>query len=204
MKKTGRVLLVLLALVVCGMLLYPTVKWYCFVPQSVKDLAAGSNEDIRDWARGQAARETAALGGLLRADSHQTVPDEYSYLIKVAEKARKDNGMDKPSSWNVYELLSSFRSETDLFVAVESHYRNELLEAKRLSGNVLQLGLDLRGGMSVVLEADTESYAEIHGSEPSESELAELIAGDSSGRGRSGACRFVSDVTRFPHIPSCR
>lgn len=178
MKKTGRVLLVLLALVVCGMLLYPTVKWYCFVPQSVKDLAAGSNEDIRDWARGQAARETAALGGLLRSDSHQAVPDEYSYLIKVAEKARKDNGMDKPSSWNVYELLSSFRSETDLFVAVESHYRNELLEAKRLSGNVLQLGLDLRGGMSVVLEADTESYAEIHGSEPSESELAELIAGD--------------------------
>ena len=178
MKKTGRVLLVLLALVVCGMLLYPTVKWYCFVPQSVKDLAAGSNEDIRDWARGQAARETAALGGLLRSDSHQAVPDEYSYLIKVAEKARKDNGMDKPSSWNVYELLSSFRSETGLFVAVESHYRNELLEAKRLSGNVLQLGLDLRGGMSVVLEADTESYAEIHGSEPSESELAELIAGD--------------------------
>ena len=178
MKKTGRVLLVLLALVVCGMLLYPTVKWYCFVPQSVKDLAAGSNEDIRDWARGQAARETAALGGLLRADSHQTVPDEYSYLIKVAEKSRKDNGMDKPSSWNVYELLSSFRSETDLFVAVESHYRNVLLEAKRLSGNVLQLGLDLRGGMSVVLEANTESYAEIHGSEPSESEFAELIAGD--------------------------
>ena len=52
------------------------------------------------------------------------------------------------------------------------------MEAKRLSGNVLQLGLDLRGGMSVVLEADTAGFEAQHGYVPSGNELAGLIAED--------------------------
>ena len=178
MNKLGRTLLVVLVLAVCGMLLYPTVKWYCFVPQDVKNLAAGSNENIRDWARGQASREIATLRGMLQSDRNQAVPEDLGYLIGYAEDARKDNGIDKPESWDIYALLSSFRSEDELFSVIESYYRDRIMEAKRLSGNVLQLGLDLRGGMSVVLEADTAGFEAQHGYVPSGNELAGLIAED--------------------------
>ena len=178
MSKVGRSLFVVLVIVVGALLLYPTIRWYCFVPQSIKDLAAGSNENIRDWARGQASRETLVLREMLQTDRNQSVPEDLRYLTGFAEDARKDKGMDSPESWDVYSLLSSFASEDELFMAIESYYRDEIMDAKRLSGNVLQLGLDLRGGMSVVLEADLDSFESQHGYRPSGDELSSLIADD--------------------------
>lgn len=179
MKKTGRVLLVLLVIVVAALLLSPTIRWYFFVPQTVKDAAAGSNESIRDYARGQASRGVHALTSLLQEDRNSTVPEEFAYLIDAAEDQIKENGGEKPAEWTVYSLLSAFPTESALFETIESYYRDELLEAKRLSGNVLQLGLDLRGGMSVVLEADTASYAESHDGEvPGGAELTALLQED--------------------------
>ena len=175
MKMTGRVLLVILVLAVAGLLLYPTIRWYCFVPDSTKALAAGSNEDIREYSRGQASRGVRALTSMLREDREGPIPDEYRYLIDDAE----DYISEKPEEWNIYTLLSSFPSENELFAAIEAHFRDSLMSVKKLSGNVLQLGLDLRGGMSVVLEADTAAYAESHdGNIPSGAELTELLSGD--------------------------
>ena len=178
MKKTGRVLLVVLVLVVAGALLYPTVKWYCFVPQGIKSLAAGSNEQIRDYSRGQASREVRELTSLLSSDRDAAVPEAYSYLEKDAAALLKAKGQKAPSGWTVYDLLSAFPSRNELFLSIEAHYRDELLEAKKLSDNVLQLGLDLRGGMSVLLEADTEGYEAETGASLEETELSALIAED--------------------------
>ena len=90
MKKTGRTLLVILVIGVCFALLYPTIKWYCFVPQTTKDLAAGSNEQIRDYARGQASKDVRALKNIALSDSSAAVPDEYKYLIADAKAEAAD------------------------------------------------------------------------------------------------------------------
>ena len=178
MKKTGRILLVVIVLLVAGALLYPTVKWYCFVPQGIKSLAAGSNEQIRDYSRGQASRGVRELTSLLASDKDAPVPEEYSYLEKSAASLLKESGKKAPSKWTVYSLLSAFPSQNELFSTIEAYYRDELLEAKKLSNNVLQLGLDLRGGMSVLVEADKEGYEEERGTELSDAELSALIAED--------------------------
>ena len=179
MKKTGRILLILLVIVVSTLLLYPTIKWYMFVPESTKRAAAGSNEDIREYAMGQAVNGVKELKSLLAENRNSAVPDKFGYLTDYAESYLRESGKEKPSEWTVYTLLSSFPSESDLFDSIESYYRDDLLEAKRLSGNVLQLGLDLRGGMSVVLEADTEAYSESHdGDVSSGSELTALLSED--------------------------
>ena len=179
MKKTGRVLLVLLVIVVAALLLYPTIRWYFFVPESTKTAAAGSNENIRDYSRGQASRGVRALTSLLQEDRDAAIPEDFMYLRKDAETALKERGMERPEEWTVYTLLSAFPSESALFQAIEDHTRSQLLDAKKLSGNVLQLGLDLRGGMSIVLEADTASYAASHDGEvPSGSELASMLQDD--------------------------
>ena len=175
MKKTGRILLVILVIVVATLLLLPTIRWYLFIPESTKRAAAGSNEDIRDYAMGQAVNGVNELKALLSADRSSPVPEKYTYLEDYAGRYLKD----KPSEWTIYSLLSAFPDESALFDSIESYYRDDLLEAKNLSGKVLQLGLDLRGGMSVVLEADIESYSSTHdGYVPSRSELTALLEED--------------------------
>mgnify|MGYP000923329887 CR=1 FL=1 len=66
MKKRGRLFIVLLVVVMCGFFLYPTVKWYAFVPQETKDLATESKVQIREYALGQATRDLRSLKELIK------------------------------------------------------------------------------------------------------------------------------------------
>ena len=160
-------MLVLLVLVVSTLLLYPTIKWYLFTPSEVKELALTQNEQIRDYSRGQAVKDVKFLKAAVREDRTQEVPSAFSYLEKTVGKQK-----------TLYDLMGAFPSEKDLLDAVEKHYRDELLGVKKLSTRVLQLGLDLRGGMSVLLEADMDSYVEKHGEKPSAAELEYLLKDD--------------------------
>ncbi len=178
MKKRGRLIVVLLVAVVCGIFLYPTVRWYAFVPQETKDLATGSKIQIREYAQGQASRELRELKDMFKEDSQTAVPSEYSFLIDVAKDNYKNMKRDVPKSWTLENLFRGFYTEKDLFDAIENKYRSELLDLKTLSGKILQLGLDLRGGMSILLEADVAAYEEKHSETASSSKVAELISED--------------------------
>lgn len=178
MKKTGRILLVLLVVVVASFLLYPTVKWYMFTPQTIKELAAGSNLQIREYSRGQASRDVRVLKDKAKTTPDGEVDKEYKYLEKKAKEILKESGKSVPSKWTWFSLLSAFPDEASFFSAVEESYRVEIMNAKNLSGRVLNLGLDLRGGMSVLLDADTTLFEEKNGRAPTEEELTALLLED--------------------------
>ena len=178
MKKTGRILLVLLVVVVASFLLYPTVKWYMFTPQAIKELAAGSNLQIREYSRGQASRDVRVLKDKAKTTPDGEVDKEYKYLEKKAKEILKESGKSVPSKWTWFSLLSAFPDEASFFSAVEESYRVEIMNAKNLSGRVLNLGLDLRGGMSVLLDADTTLFEEKNGRAPTEEELTALLLED--------------------------
>ena len=178
MKKTGRILLVLLVVVVASFLLYPTVKWYMFTPQAIKELAAGSNLQIREYSRGQASRDVRVLKDKAKTTPNGEVDKEYKYLEKKAKEILKESGKSVPSKWTWFSLLSAFPDEASFFSAVEESYRVEIMNAKNLSGRVLNLGLDLRGGMSVLLDADTTLFEEKNGRSPTEEELTALLVED--------------------------
>ena len=178
MKKTGRIMLVLLVVVVASFLLYPTVKWYMFTPQSIKELAAGSNLQIREYSRGQASRDVRVLKDKAKTTPDGEVDKEYKYLEKKAKEILKESGKSIPSKWTWFSLLSAFPDEASFFSAVEESYRVEIMNAKNLSGRVLNLGLDLRGGMSVLLDADTTLFEEKNGRAPTEEELTALLVED--------------------------
>lgn len=177
MKKRNRLVIVLLVVAMCCWFLYPTVKWYGFVPQTTKDLATGSNVQIREYARGQAARDTRTLLDLVKSNPDADVPAEFSYL-KAQAKANYKASKEKVPSWTVSSLLRGFYTEQDLMNAIESHYRSELVGLKRLSGRALQLGLDLQGGMSVLLDADVEGYTERTGITPTSSQVTAMVNED--------------------------
>ncbi len=171
-------MLVLLVFIVSGMLLYPSIKWHFLIPEDTKELAAGTNMEIREYARGQANKDVRILLSMAQTEPEGDIPEQYRYLIDDAKASLRKNGKKAPEEWTCFTLLSSFKTESEFFEAVERKYRDELLSVKELSNYVLQLGLDLRGGMSVLLEADVDSYQEKTGIALSESELLALLNED--------------------------
>ncbi len=179
MSKRGRLFIVLLVLVVCGVFLYPTIQWYVGVPQETKDLVTGSREQIREYARGQATRDLALLTGLVEEDSGAQIPETMSYLTSLARDQYRNSGRDVPRSWTVTEVMRAYPDEQAFFQAIEQYYRSSLLNLKSNSEQVLQLGLDLSGGLSILLEADTESfeenYIQRHQRSPGSAEIDEAV-----------------------------
>lgn len=178
MKKNGRILLVLLALVVATLLLFPTFKWYVLTDSETKELAAGSKEELRAYSIAHAQKDVEELKAFAKAEPEKKVSKDYDYLIKDAKASLSKRNRSNPKEWTYYNLLSSFSSEEELFSAIEDHYRSWLYDVKENSNYILQLGLDLRGGMSVLLEADVEGFAEKNGYAPSQSELVDLLNED--------------------------
>jgi preprotein translocase subunit SecD len=176
MTKRGRLFIVLLVLVVCGLFLYPTAKWYFAVPQETKVLPTGSNEQIKEYARGRATQELRELESM---GPDASVSTEYSYLISIAKDSYKERGMEVPTgTWTVKDIMKAFRSEQAMFDAIENYYRTTLLDVKSEGSSILQLGLDLSGGMSVLLEADKAAYEEKIGRKASDAEISEKVRED--------------------------
>ena len=178
MKKRSRLVIVLVVVLLCGYFLYPTIAWYGFVPQDAKELATGSNVQIKEYSRGQASRDLRALKDLVVQDAQQALPSEYAYLKDVAKANYKAMKRAVPRTWTIEALFAGFYNEQGMFDAAESYYRTSLLELKALGNKALQLGLDLRGGMSILLEADTAAFEAKKGSSASASEVSEAIRQD--------------------------
>lgn len=178
MKKRSRLVIVLAVILLCGYFLYPTIKWYGFVPQDTKELATGSNVQIKEYARGQASRDLRSLKDLVAQDPAAALPAQYSYLKDSAKANYKAMKRPVPKTWTLEALFGGFYNEQNMFDTIEAYYRTTLLDLKALGNKALQLGLDLRGGMSILLEADTASYEAKKGSPASSSEIAEAIRQD--------------------------
>ncbi|MGE4453705.1 MAG: protein translocase subunit SecD [Sphaerochaeta sp.] len=178
MKKRSRLVVVLVVVLLCGYFLYPTIAWYGFVPQDAKELATGSNVQIKEYSRGQASRDLRALKELVADDPQATLPSEFSYLKDYAKDNYKAMKRSVPRTWTLEALFAGFYNEQDMFDSAESYYRTSLLDLKALGNKALQLGLDLKGGMSILLEADVASYEEKIGKTASSGEISEAVKQD--------------------------
>ncbi|MDR0599269.1 MAG: protein translocase subunit SecD [Treponema sp.] len=154
MRKRYRFFIVLLVVLICLAFLYPTARWYFFVPQDEKTLALGSREQIRDYARQTAGLELEKLINAARGG--QALPEGMDFLLDMAKKAYKDAGREVPETWDAAAALRVF-SRTEVQNLIETRYRDRILKLKNLQQNAVQLGLDLSGGLSIVLQGNMES-----------------------------------------------
>jgi len=162
--KTGRIFVVILVIAICLWFLYPTIQWYGFVSAQDKELALDSNTQIRDYARGQAS---SALKDFQSMESSAPVSDS-----KYSEALGKDS-----KGMTVGEYLES-DTEQELFNGIEGYYRTKYLNLKKVSTKALQLGLDLSGGMSILLDANVEAFEEKNGSKATATEISTAIDQD--------------------------
>ena len=175
MSKRIRLFIVLVVLAACGIFLYPTIQWYFRTSEQKKELAASSKQYIRDYAQRQAAEKLERLKQLAAEEDEAEVPKEFDFLIKRAEENYKIQEKRVPSSWSVQNVFKSFPNEEAVFDFLEEHYRGQVLVIKEKQEKIMQLGLDLSGGMSILLEADMESLAERLGHEPTAEDRRQAV-----------------------------
>ena len=163
MSKRSRFVLILAVLVVCFLFLWPSISWYALTPKEDQALALSSLEKIKDYSSQMALDNVASLKAAMKANPSAEIGEEYSYLLKEAKKNYKALGKDVPSPMTVRDVLVSFSTEADLVATIESHYRDGILDAKDKYTNSVKLGLDLSGGMSVIVKADLDAVVEAQG-----------------------------------------
>jgi preprotein translocase subunit SecD len=160
MSKRFRLILILVLMAVAFSFLYPSLQWYVMVPQRQKELAAGTRTQIRLYAEREAG---IAMKKLLAMDVKAALPGQYSFLIDRAKERYRVEKRAFPRTWTVEDVLRGYPGREDLQVQLETHYREEIFGLKELRGRTIQLGLDLRGGIRVLIRADIETLEETQG-----------------------------------------
>lgn len=160
MSKRFRLLLIVVLLGIGFAFLYPSIKWYFLLTPQVKALAIGSRAQIKAYAE-RRAREAAAE--LQSAPLSDALPEQYAFLIKPARQRYEAEGRKIPARWTLEDVFRGFLSREELVAALQAHYRDEILAAKSLREGSMQLGLDLRGGMRVLIRAKTEELEQASG-----------------------------------------
>lgn len=184
-------LLLILALIVLGLFtLKPTYTWYQSLSESERAFANESKEGIREKSQVKATEGANAVIELAKADPKAEVPAEYSFLVDAAKNKYNEAGIDAPETWTLGVVLNAFKDSSDsvksivnLRAAFETYYSGIVFDNKALKGEILKAGLDLAGGMSVVIQVDKSSIKieKEDGTlktveEITEAELAEAVA----------------------------
>ncbi len=171
MNKRSRFIIILVVLAVCFAFLWPSISWYARTPKDEQTLALGSLEKIKDYTVVKAKGESEKLIALAKVNPEAVLDSpNYDYLVKAAKKNYRENakaykaaGLEAPKTPEVMTIgaiLDSFSGENalaDLRAVIEGKYRDEILAAKKRYNSSVKLGLDLSGGMNVIVHADLDA-----------------------------------------------
>lgn len=155
MSKKGRLFIILLVLAMCFVFLWPSICWYARTPKDDKALALSSLEKIKEYATFMAENDVEALRQSAKA-SDAEIPAGSDWLVKAAKKNFKDMGKEVPSPLTLRAALETFSRE-ELTHLIEDRYRSKILKDKNNYKNSVKLGLDLSGGMNVIVKADLDA-----------------------------------------------
>ena len=165
MNKRSRLVLLLVVLALCFVFLWPSISWYGRTPKEVQALALGSTENIKDFATAKASEDVNAIKALASKDSSAKLGEEYAWLEKDAAKKYKLLDKKVSKDMTVIDVLSAYDSEYEFMNVIQARYRDSILKAKKYYENSVKLGLDLSGGMNVIVRADLDAAVESTGVE---------------------------------------
>ena len=165
MNKRSRFVLLLAVLAICFVFLWPSICWYGRTPKEVQALALGSTENIKDYASVKAAEDVRAIKDIAKKDPTAKLDSQYAWLEKDAAKKYKALDEKVPSDMTVTDVLKAYGSELEFMNVIQAKYRDEILKAKNYYTNSVKLGLDLSGGMNVIVRADLDAAVAEQGDE---------------------------------------
>ena len=165
MNKRSRLVVLIAVLAICFAFLWPSICWYGRTPKEVQALALGSTENIKDYASVKAAEDVRAIKDIAKNDPTAKLDSQYAWLEKDAAKKYKALDEKVPSDMTVTDVLKAYGSELEFMNVIQAKYRDEILKAKNYYTNSVKLGLDLSGGMNVIVRADLDAAVAEQGDE---------------------------------------
>ena len=157
MSKRLRLVVILVLLVISAVFLVPTVRWYFILPPDLKQVASGSRYQVRDYVRQQSDKVFNELQSGASSNSEKPVSGDLGFLVSQARSNYSAIGEKLPNVWTPKAVLTGFRNREELYTVLEDHYRKEVLGLKDMKNRIILLGLDLSGGMEVVLQPDPKT-----------------------------------------------
>jgi len=142
----------LIILGVCFLFLRPSIRWYFFVPRDQQTLALESRQQIRTYASQAAVESYQRLIDAAAGDN--VIPSDLEFITAIAKKKYKANKKPIPEKWTARNVLSPpvFDKKREALDAIEQKYADDIFALKNLQKNAVKLGLDLSGGLSIVLQ----------------------------------------------------
>ncbi len=179
-SKRWRFVILLVVIAVCLAFLRPTINWYFRTSEADQKLALMSLEKIKDYSMQQAGKDVKALEAAAIADPSASVGGENAWLVKEAKKNYKEFKKPLPAQFTLGSVLSSFSlgriAKTDdekrmvassihqhLVNLFQERYREKILADKYNYTNSVKLGLDLSGGMNIIVRADLDAALKSQG-----------------------------------------
>jgi preprotein translocase subunit SecD len=163
MNKRTRFVILLVVLAVCFAFLWPSISWYWGTPKEEQALALGSLQNIKDYATAKASDDVLAIKAAAQKDAKAPLDAKYSWIEKSVAKNYKDMDMKVPSPLTVGDVLNAYTSEQEFLNVFQARYRDEILKAKSRYENSVKLGLDLSGGMNIIVKADLDAALKAQG-----------------------------------------
>ncbi len=157
MNKRTRLVVLLAVIALCFVFLWPSISWYGRTPKELQQLALGSTENIKSYAELKAAEDVRAIKKLMAEDPSANLPDEYSWIKKDVSKKYKSLDKKVPANLTLKDVVSVYANELEFMNVFQSRYRDEILDAKSYYENSVKLGLDLSGGMNIIVKADLDA-----------------------------------------------
>lgn len=167
MSKRSRFTIILVVLAVCFWFLWPSISWYAFTPKDEQSLALGSLEKIKDYTTVKAQEDLNSLIDMAEKNPSAVLDSSFDYLVKEAKKnfnaeakaykALGQTAPEAPAAWTVTDVLRAFNNSYEISSVIEGKYRDQILKAKNRYNNSVKLGLDLSGGMNIIVRADLDA-----------------------------------------------
>ena len=157
MNKKSRLITIIAVLAVCFAFLWPTISWYARTPKEDQALALSTLENIKDYSNFKAASDVKAMVAAAKADPETLVPADQEWFKEQVKKNYKLENKKYSEPLKLVDALNSFASKTELVNFVEGVYRKKILKNKDFYKNSVKLGLDLSGGMNIIVKADLDA-----------------------------------------------
>ena len=150
MNRVSKFVLMLFVTSCAYFLIFPTLNWYFFTNDEDKRISSYSKEMLRDYSRNKALSYLVRLKELYQKDPNAQIPDDLKYLIPIAKNNYKIYGKNFPKNHNLQVLKNGFLTDADieeLSLEIYRYYDN----IKKNKNRIIQLGLDLSGGMNITI-----------------------------------------------------
>ena len=174
MNKRTRLVVLLAVLALCFVFLWPSISWYGRTAKELQQLALGSTENIKSYAELMAAEDVREIKALVIQDSSAALPEQFEWLKKDVTKQYKLMGKKAANPLTVKDVVAAYDNEAEFMSVIQSKYRDQILKAKRYYENSVKLGLDLSGGMNIIVKADLDNALESMGDSVTTDNRAEV------------------------------